>query len=186
MIWMANEPFNGGAPSPRPSPPWGEGVKIRSGNHRLVQVARPGARKLFDARRRGVFLEWFAATCNAKLSCEKAGITQKTAFRHRRKDPAFAVAWEEALQQGYAALEASLVAEALASSADEEEPPHPAHAPHESPSPARGEGLSFEQRMAVLREYRRSDGGRGPRGLGKSAPVPGRIATAEEVETALI
>ncbi len=154
---------------------------------------------MFDARRRRVFLEWFAATCNARLSCEKAGITQRTAYRHRREDSAFAEAWEEALQQGYAAVEASLVADALRGFVqsddwdgdEKDEAEGPLHHPADGSPPhprLRGdrEELTFEQRMAVLREYRRSDGGGGPRAQGKATPVAGRVATAEEVEAALI
>jgi hypothetical protein len=86
-------------------------VRVCAGKHRLVQVAKTGARKLFDKARREVFLEWFAATCNVRLSAAKAGVHEKTVFRHRMKDEAFAEAWDRALQQGYARLEARLLQE---------------------------------------------------------------------------
>jgi hypothetical protein len=91
-----------------PSPAKGGGAKLRvcAGKNRIVQVASAGSRKLFDARRREVFLEWFAATCNVRLAAAKAGVAYQTVFKHRMKDPAFAADWDVALAQGYARLEA--------------------------------------------------------------------------------
>lgn len=86
-----------------------EAVRISSGKNRAVQVVREGTRKRFDARRKALFLEWFAATCNVLLSAEKAGVAYQTVFKHRMRDPAFAAAWNEAVQQGYARIEAELV-----------------------------------------------------------------------------
>jgi hypothetical protein len=91
---------------------------IRPNKNRLKQATRTGGRKLFDAKRKVIFLEWFAATCNVKLSAEQADICYHTAFKHRREDSAFAEAWDEALAQGYAALEAGLLADAIAPDAD--------------------------------------------------------------------
>jgi hypothetical protein len=47
-------------------------ARLQAGKHRDVQVARTGGRKLFGEERRGVFLEWFAATANVSLSAEQA------------------------------------------------------------------------------------------------------------------
>jgi hypothetical protein len=154
---------------------------IHPGNNRLAQVARANRAKLFDEKRKAVFLEWFAATCNVYFSAEKAGIAYQTVYKHRRKDAAFAEAWDEALAQGYAALEAGLLADAIAAeigkAEDEDEVDElPLHA-----SP-----LSFEQRMALFKEYRRPEGGRGPRAVGKHPPVPPHIASPAEAEAALI
>ena len=156
---------------------------VQRGKRRLKQVARTGGRKLFDARRRGIFLEWFAATCNVKLAAEKADIGYHTVFRHRRADAAFAEAWDEALAQGYAALEAGLLADALAADTYSYELNEPERDRPETPSSS---PLSFEQRMFLLREYRRSDGVRGPRAVGKPPPFAPRIATEAEAAAALI
>lgn len=147
--------------------------------NRLTQIARPGDRKRFDAARRRVFLDWFATTCNVTLSAEQADISTKTVHAHRRKDAAFAEAWDEALAQGYAALEAGLLSDALAADMGKggtEEVG--SSAPATSP-------LTFEQRMALLREYRRVDG-RGPRPVGKHPPLPPHIASPAEAEAMLI
>lgn len=164
-----------------PKKPNASPLVVNPGKNRIAQVARPSPRKLFDSTRRRVFLDWFAATCNVCLSAEKAGVNYRTVYKHRRKDSAFAEAWDEALAQGYAALEAGLVSDAVAAeigkaSIDEDgEPATPAQSP-----------LTFEQRMALLKEYRRADGGRGPRAVGKAPSQPGHVASPEEAEAALI
>jgi hypothetical protein len=77
-----------------------------------------GARKRFDAARRQVFLDWMGATCNLRLSAEKAGVAPMTVIRHRRRDPAFAEEWRLALGQGLARLEAALLAAAFSDAED--------------------------------------------------------------------
>jgi hypothetical protein len=81
-------------------------ARIQAGKHRKVQLARTGGRKLFGKAAQKVFLEWFAATCNIKWSAEMAGFNYKTVLRRRMNDPVFAAAFDRALAQGYARLEA--------------------------------------------------------------------------------
>ena len=156
-------------------------LTVQPNNNRIRQVARSSRPKLFDAARRRIFLDWFGATCNVALSAEKAGIVYQTAQKHRRKDAAFAEEWDEALAQGYALLEAGLLSDAVASemlkngTQEQGGPSAPAVSP-----------LTFEQRMALLREYRRADGGRGPRPVGKHPTMPPHIASPQEAEAALI
>ena len=156
-------------------------LTIHPANNRIRQVARPAQPKLFDRARRRTFLEWFAATCNVTLSAEKAGIAYQTVYKHRRKDAAFAEAWDEALAQGYAALEAGLLADAIAAEVAKaaEDAGEGDASPDSSP-------LNFEQRMALLKEYRRAEGGRGPRAVGKAPSVPPHIASPAEAEATLI
>ena len=105
------EPFDTG--SRRGSiPTQDERVAITPNKHRLVQVRRAGQRKLFDRRRKEVFLEWFAATCNVRLSAGKAGVCDKTVYKHLMKDDAFVEAFGRALQVGYLRLEARQMQEA--------------------------------------------------------------------------
>lgn len=85
-----------------------EGERITRGRSRL-QVVRTGERKLFDEGRRAVFLEWFAATCNVKMSAEQAGINYKTAFRHRMQDEEFRAQWNLAEEQGLARIRAKMM-----------------------------------------------------------------------------
>ena len=162
-------------------PPDSLPLTIHPSNNRLTQVARINRQKQFDEGRKAIFLEWFAATCNVTLSAEKAGITYQTVYKHRRKDTAFAEAWDEALAQGYAALEAGLLADAIAA-----EIAKTAETGVEGEAPPAQSPLSFEQRMALLKEYRRVDGNRGPRGVGKAPSQSPYIATPAEAEAALI
>ncbi len=83
--------------------------RLRPAKHRDAQVARTGGRKLFDKKRRKVFLEWFAATANVTLSAEKAGVNYRTAFKHRMNDERFAEAWDRAAEQGVARVKARLI-----------------------------------------------------------------------------
>ena len=84
----------------------GDGLAVGPNKNRLIQVRRTGSRKLFDKKRKEVWLEWFAATCNASLSAEMAGVCYQTVFKHLQKDPAFFAAAKDALQLGYFRVEA--------------------------------------------------------------------------------
>lgn len=55
------------------------------------------------------FLECLAATSNVGLACEQSGVGPTSAYRQRRKRADFAIKWQEALEQGYARLEAALL-----------------------------------------------------------------------------
>jgi hypothetical protein len=158
-------------------------ARVCANKNRLAQVARTGSRKLFDGRRRAVFLEWFAATCNVKLSAERAGVAYQTVFKHRMKDEAFADAWDRALQQGYAYLEARVLQEALGVEG--------------RPSTSLGtNGLSEEEAtlveeafdrelaIALLREHARRLPGAGDKR--KNQRTTARAATNQEVQAALV
>ncbi len=92
--------------APRNDETGGESGRIVPNKHRALQVRRTGGRKLFDEAAKAVFLEWFAATCNGSWSAEMAGFNYKTVLRHRMNDERFAEAWDRAVRQGYARLEA--------------------------------------------------------------------------------
>ncbi len=64
--------------------------------------------------RRRRFLNMLAETCNVRHSCEVAGMSPYSAYDLRRRDPAFAALWEEALARGYEVLEQALLSHALA------------------------------------------------------------------------
>jgi len=153
----------------------GDGAELRvsPNKNRLVQVRRAGGRKLFDGERKAVFLEWFAATCNAKLSAERAGVCYQTVFKHRMKDPGFAATWDEAIEQGYARIEARLVQEAC--------PLSP------TPLPRGGEGLDEkfdpELAMQLLREHKRRLPGSAEKR--KNLRTTARVASDAEVIAAL-
>jgi hypothetical protein len=102
--------------------------RVTPGKNRLVQVRRFGTRKLFDKKRKEVFLEWLAATCNVRLSAAKAGVNEKTVYKHLLKDAAFEEAFRRAIQVGYLRLEARQLQEAhrpAGAGPSTAEPPHP-------------------------------------------------------------
>jgi hypothetical protein len=96
-----------------PSPARGEGLgdelsDYQGGCNRRLQVTKRGWNR-FDAAKKKIFLKWFAATANAKDSARRAGAGYSTVFDHRMADARFAEAWDRALDQSYARLEAKAV-----------------------------------------------------------------------------
>lgn len=63
--------------------------------------------------RRKLFLDTLAQTCNVRMAIEAAGMSASTAYQLRRRDPAFADLWKEALTTGYERLEEALLRHAL-------------------------------------------------------------------------
>ncbi len=86
-------------------------VAPRGGRRWQAQRMR---RTHFTPERKEKFLEHFAATCDVTASAAVAGVSESTVYNHRRSDPAFAAGWQEALEQGYARLEAEAVAQRIA------------------------------------------------------------------------
>jgi hypothetical protein len=83
-------------------------TEIRGGNRRRVQV-RKVVRASFTPARRQVFLDHLAACCNVTASAAAAGVGISTVYDARRRDPLFAQQWDEAMEVGYATLEALLI-----------------------------------------------------------------------------
>lgn len=141
-----------------------DGARVAAGNKGHVQVIRDGVRKRFDAKRRQVFLDWMGATCNLRMSAEKAGVAPITVLRHRRRDPVFAEEWRVALEQGVARLEAQLLAAAWPEAQAAEAP--------------------FDAELG-LKIYRTLHGdGREVRGPGRGGRTP-RVATEAEMRAEL-
>jgi hypothetical protein len=163
-----------------------EALTVTPNKNRLVQLRRTGGRKLFDKWRKEVFLEWFAATCNVALSAAKAGVLDKTVYKHLLKDAAFEEAFGRALGLGYVRLEARSLQEAHQPGV---EPPHP------NPLPAGERGYQvrvlddaaaeehFDPQLALqlLREHARRLGKAGPRQQRTTA----RAADNREIAEAL-
>lgn len=97
---------------------WDEAVEkasrpwlIAPENGRRLQKWRPRAK--FTAARKETYLAYFAATCDSDEAARRAGVSDSSVYAHRRTDPEFAAAWAEALDQGYARLEAELARQRL-------------------------------------------------------------------------
>jgi hypothetical protein len=149
--------------------------EIGGSNKRRVQVRAPRGSKKAKPRRNGFtrerkndFLAHFAATCNAKASARAAGVAHATVYQHRKSDPAFRASWEEALDHGYARLEAELVRRAAllpGFDADEE-------------AAKECETIDPKLALAILESYRRNRGA-------KPGDILPRTSDAEQVRARL-
>lgn len=70
-------------------------------------------RKKFGAAAQKLFLGHLAQTSNVSASAKIAGVTTKPVYDLRKKSLEFCAQWLHALTEGYARLEANLLAEAL-------------------------------------------------------------------------
>jgi len=82
--------------------------RITGGNKRKIQKRR-APRQAFTAAKRQVFLDNLASCANVTRSAEAAGVGVSTVYDARRREPAFAEQWADALEAGYATLEALLI-----------------------------------------------------------------------------
>lgn len=83
-----------------------------SGGGRRVQIARARL-KQWTPRIEDRFLATLAATCNVKAACAQVGMTQASAYLHRRRWPAFAKRWDAAIEEGAVRLEFALLEYAM-------------------------------------------------------------------------
>ena len=66
-----------------------------------------------DRRQMDIFLDALAESSNVAASARAAAISANAMYRERRRNAGFAARWHEALCEGFARLEAELLAEAL-------------------------------------------------------------------------
>lgn len=69
--------------------------------------------KGIGAAARTAFLNTLAYSVNVTKAAKAAGVTTAAIYRERERDAKFRAAWQTALCEGYARLEAQLLAEAL-------------------------------------------------------------------------
>lgn len=83
----------------------GKGVTRRQ----LRRVRKDG----WTDARRALFLQVLAATCNVREACRAAGLHFSSAYDLRQRDPAFADAWADAIEQSYSELEMRMLRDCL-------------------------------------------------------------------------
>lgn len=83
-------------------------ARNRNGDLHLRNVRSDG----WSEEERGLFLDTLAATCNVDAAAMAAGHPKKSASALRRRDTGFRDQWDEALETGYAILEAMLLEKA--------------------------------------------------------------------------
>jgi len=95
-----------------------------SGGGKRIQIARARL-KQWTPRIEDRFLATLAATCNVKAACAQVGMSKGSAYAHRKRWPAFAERWDEAIEDGYARVDGGLTASAIESleSRERGEPP---------------------------------------------------------------
>lgn len=131
---------------------------VAPGNGRRWQLRR--VRRLrFVLWRKQVFLAHLAGTGDVTAAAAAAGVSEPTVYRHRMKDPDFAAAFQEALEQAYVRLEAEAVRQRLEAQRQLREGVLPA-----------GEiAQEFERVLKLLQRWDRRNGKVGPRTI-----TPGR------------
>lgn len=87
-------------------------VFIGANNRRPLQVRRC-TKAGWTKRRRTVFLDTLAQTCNVSMAEKAAGVANRSAYALRKRDAGFAALWHEALTAGYGRLEEALLGHAL-------------------------------------------------------------------------
>jgi hypothetical protein len=158
----------------------GDQVRIASNNRRVFQRRRMRHVR-FDARRKGIFLAAFARSCDLLAAALEAGICERTVYYHLRDDGAFAQAFQAALEEGYAWLQAEAVRQRLVAQARLRAAIEEAEETG-GPSPLAEEGLEFDRTMKLLARWDRRDGRLGPREVSLGAR---RVWTFEEAIAAL-
>ena len=73
-------------------------------------TTRPIRRDGWTHERRRRFLELLAAGIDVRRACAGVGMSRQAAYALRRREPAFARAWDEALRSARAADEAAFLA----------------------------------------------------------------------------
>lgn len=137
---------------------------------RVVRPAKNGKTKIIDTngkrwsdRTERVFLELLAATCNVRLAAREIGFSSTAIYKRRMRYPAFAALWAQAMEHGYARIEAQLVERATDSMVRIE---------LEGDWEAGGEPLSNAEMMNLLRLHRAEVRGGAPQAFGSQRAAP--------------
>lgn len=116
------------------------------------QVLRTtGKRWSIEAER--LFLDHLYATCNVSAAAAHAGFSAVAIYGRRKRDPAFAQAWQAALDNGYVRIETALVrvaADTLEGVAHDPGAPFPP--------------MTVSEALAVLKNHRAAVKGEGRQG----------------------
>lgn len=153
----------------------GIGDTVTVGRNRLVHVRRERADALTAVKRQR-FLDVVAATANVKRGAAAAGAAPASFYRLRHRSASFAAAWDRAVRDGYAALEAKLLARAL--SEDGQEPGDGDRGDAIDPS------APFDPRLALDVLKRDDARSRGPSTYARASGY--RFMPMEEVERSLL
>lgn len=111
-VAAARERLIAGAESTQAPAKWGlqggAALVVRGTNGRRVQIAQARV-KQWDPAAEARFLQTLKATCNVKAACAAVGLTQASAYGHRKRWPRFADRWDDAIGEGAMRLEVALL-----------------------------------------------------------------------------
>ena len=145
------------------------GGNTRAGGKDGPQRIHSKGKRWTDAAE-AIFLDALAASCNVRWAAAQCGFSTVALYARRRRDPAFAAKWQDALVQGWFRLEAGLVAAAIATI--EGRTPDP-----DFPSPP----MTVADVIAVLKLHRAT-----VHGEGKSPGWRGRPRSLDEVRQSIL
>lgn len=140
-------------------------LSIAPNNRRRLQ-RRKMRHVRFDARRKGAFLAHFAWSGDAIAAAAAAGVCERTVYNHRRSDPAFAGAFQAALDESYLWLEAEAARERLEAQRRLRAAVEEAERGGD-PVPPEVQAAEFERTMKLLAHWRRRGGRLGAREVGR-------------------
>lgn len=83
-----------------------ETIVARGKNGPQVRKQRRGG---WTARKKGLFLEALAVTCNVRRACAKVGLSDRGAYAERAKDAAFREEWRTTLESAREVLTTMLI-----------------------------------------------------------------------------
>jgi len=135
------------------------GRVVRPEKNGGTKVVRTHAR--WSQKSERIFLEELAATCNVRAAAEKCGFSTTAIYQRRMRWPGFAAAWAEAIEQGYARIEAMLIERATDSLRTE-----PIEGSGEAPA------MSVAQAMNLLKLHRASVRGGAPQNYAAREKAP--------------
>jgi hypothetical protein len=84
------------------------GRVVRPAKNGKTKVIRTNGKR-WSEKTEKAFLEMLAATCNVRLSAAEIGFSTVALYNRRARWPAFKAAWDAAIEQGYARIEATLI-----------------------------------------------------------------------------
>lgn len=147
------------------------GDEVTVGRNRPAYVRRQRGDALTMAKRQ-TFLDVVAATANVTRAAAAAGVLPQTFYRLRQRDAGFAAAWDQSMDDGYAALEAMLLERALG-------------AVEQAPGDAsRADPGEFDPKLAMLLLQRRDLRSKAPSNYGRRSRC--KHVPMAEVERSLL
>lgn len=151
---------------------------IVPGKNRQLQRPQGVDRRVkFGKARRETFLEHLAATCNVTASAAVAEVSFSAVYRCRMRDAEFRAAWQAAIEQGYARLEAALIARATRGDGRPE-----VRGDKIVEGPDAPETIDWDKAMELLKHHQRGLAGRTADNRPQAQRVPIEVVAAKLVK----